>query len=313
MRTLLPLLGAWILIFVIFSVLRPGSFPTYDNLETIARQGTITCFVALGMTCVIIGGGIDLSVGSVVALVSVVVALMLNKTHNMWAAVAVGVASGALIGFLNGVLITRLKVLPFIVTLGSLLFVRGAAEGLGNNSSVLAPDSKLNDLLAKLNEHSRWQMLSVGTWLMLLASIAVSVMLTRSQFGRHMVAVGSNESAARLCGVNVARIKQSMYVLVGIFAAFGGIMQFSRLRLGDPTGANGLELDVIAAVVIGGASLSGGQGSIAGTLLGALIMTTINAGCNQIDLPNWVQKMVTGAIIVAAVALDRYRNSRSAS
>ena len=308
---LLPLFGAWLLIFAVFSFLRPHSFPTHDNLETLARQGTITCFAALGMTCVIIGGGIDLSVGSVVALISVVVAQLLTKTNNAAVAVIGAVVVGALIGLVNGALITKLKVLPFIVTLGALLFFRGAAEGLGNNAIVSAPDSVLRGLLAKLDNGSQWQIVPIGAWLLLISAVAVSVMLTRTRFGRHIVAVGSNENAARLCGVNVVRVKLLMYVLVGVFTAFAGIMQFSRLRVGDPTGANGLELDVIAAVVIGGASLSGGQGSIAGTLLGALIMTTINDGCTQVDLPNWVQKMVTGMIIIVAVALDRFRNARS--
>lgn len=307
------LVGAWLLIFAFFSFKRPDTFPNAENLESIARQGTVTCFAALGMTCVIVGGGIDLSVGSLVALVTIVIALVVNATGSVAIAVLAAIAVGAVAGLLNGALITKLKVLPFIVTLGSLLFIRGAAIGLGKETMVSAPKTALAGLLAKLDEGQRWHLVPVGVWLLIVASILVSTLLTRTVFGRHVVAIGSNENAARLCGVNIDRTKLLMYVIVGVFAALAGIMMFSRLSVGDPTVADGLELDVIAAVVIGGASLSGGQGSILGTLLGVLIMTTINDGCTQIGLPGWVQKMVTGAIIVFAVTLDRFRAARRAN
>jgi ribose/xylose/arabinose/galactoside ABC-type transport system permease subunit len=152
-----------------------------------------------------------------------------------------------------------------------------------------------------------WQLAPAGVWITLLLAGIMAMALAYTRFGRHVVAVGSNEQAARLCGVPVERVKAWVYVLSGVFAGLAGVLLFSRLTIGDPTVAQGMELDVIAAVVIGGASLSGGQGGIAGTLIGALIMSTIRAGGSQMGLPNWVQEIVTGTIIVLAVALDGLR------
>jgi len=147
-----------------------------------------------------------------------------------------------------------------------------------------------------------------GVWLMILLAILVAGMLKYTRLGRHIFAVGSNERTARLCGIHIKRVKMLVYSISAAFAGVAGVMQFSRLTVGDPTVAVGLELDVIAAVVIGGGSLSGGEGSILGSLIGALIMTVIRSGCSQMGLPNWVQEIITGVIIVLAVALDRMRH-----
>ena len=145
---------------------------------------------------------------------------------------------------------------------------------------------------------------------MVVAGLAVGGLLGYTRLGRHLFAVGSNEANARLCGVAVERVKLTVYALSGGFAGLAGVLQFSRLTVGDPTVAMGLELDVIASVVIGGGSLAGGEGSVLGSLIGALIMTVIRAGCSQMGLPNWVQEIVTGGIIVLAVAIDRARHHR---
>lgn len=313
-RTLVNLVGlaaAWLIIFGVFSYFLPQSFPTVRNLETIARQSAITSLAAIGMTYVIVSGGIDLSVGSIAAFVSVVIATALLRGMSPVSAMALGVASGAVWGFLNGLIITRLRVTPFIVTLGTLLIVRGAAKGLGKEQSVYPPPTWLNDLLASLGANDRWKLLAPGVWITLALAVLVALILRYTRFGRHVIAIGSNENAARLCGVAIERVKLSVYVVSGLFAGLAGLMLFSRLNIGDPTSAQQLELDAIAAVVIGGASLAGGEGSIAGSLLGALVMTTIRAGGSQMALPNWVQEIVTGAIIVLAVALDRLRVARS--
>ena len=146
-----------------------------------------------------------------------------------------------------------------------------------------------------------------GVWLTILLAVAVAALLQFTVFGRHVLAIGSNEPTARLCGVAVDRVKVAVYALASALAAVAGVLQFAYLTVGDPTTALGMELDVIAAVVIGGASLTGGRGSVAGTLIGALIMTAVANGCTKLELPNWVQEIVTGVIIVAAVAIDRLR------
>jgi ribose/xylose/arabinose/galactoside ABC-type transport system permease subunit len=302
---------AWALVFAFFTWQIGLSFGGRANVETLFRQTTIVGLASLGATFIIVSGGIDLSVGSVVAFVTVVIARVVQAGHSPWVALAAGVAAGALAGLLNGVLITRLKVGAFIVTLGTLGLFRGIATGLANEQKIDAPETWLNEILATLGKSERWRLLPYGVWFTLGLAFLMSWILRRTVFGRHVVAVGSNEHAARLCGVPIDRVKLLVYVIGGITVGLAGLMQFSRLTVGDPTVARGLELDVIAAVVIGGASLSGGQGSIAGTLLGALLLSTIRSGASQMGLPNWVQDIVTGAIIVLSVTLDRFRTRQS--
>ena len=297
-------------VYFLFAILGPDSFTSARNLETIARQTAIVGTAALGMTLVILAGGIDLSVGSTIALSTVVIAALLTTGLDPLVAAAGGVLAGALCGLLNGLLITRLRVVPFIVTLGTLLVVRGAAKGLADEQKIDAPLTWLIRLLAALKPGS-WQLVPPGVWTMLALALLTAGMLAYTRLGRHLTAVGSNENTARLCGVPVERVKCIVYTLSGASAGLAGLMQFSRLTVGDPTVAVGLELDVIAAVVIGGGSLSGGEGSILGSLVGALIMTVIRSGCSQMGLPNWVQEIVTGTIIVIAVALDRLRHRRT--
>ncbi|MBX7131959.1 MAG: ABC transporter permease [Fimbriimonadaceae bacterium] len=311
MFNLIGLVVAWLVLFGVFSFLVPNSFPTLRNLETLARQSTIVAFAALGMTYIIISGGIDLSVGSAVALVTVVTAWLLREGSGPWLALVGGVLAGTLCGSFNGLLISKLKVGPFIVTLGSLLLFRGLAKGLAGEQKIDAKLTWLNDLLTVLPKDQRWMIVPLGVWLMLAFAFLMASVLRGTTFGRYVIALGSNEQATRYAGISIEKVRIAVYVLGGLFAGLAGIMQFSRLTVGDPTVAVGLELDVIAAVVIGGASLSGGQGSIAGALLGALIMTTIRSGCSQMGLPNWVQEIVTGAIIVLAVALDRLRLAKT--
>ncbi len=309
-----PALGLAAVFLLFAALIGPERWATWGNLETILRQTTIVGTAALGATLVILSGGIDLSAGSVVALSTTVIAALLAWAGwNPLAAAAAGVLAGALCGLANGLLVTRLRVVPFIVTLGTLLAIRGAAKGLGREQKVDAPATWLNEILRQLPDERRWMLVPPGVWMMLLLALATGAMLRFTRLGRHLFAVGSNEPAARLCGVAVDRVKVAVYTLGAAFAGVAGLMQFSRFRgVGDPTSSVGLELDVIAAVVIGGGSLSGGEGSVAGTMVGALIMAVIRAGCFQLGISNWIQEIVTGAIIVAAVALDRLRHRRAA-
>jgi len=302
-----PLLGL-LFVYGLFAVLGPESFTSVRNLETIARQTAVVGTAALGMTMVIIAGGIDLSVGSIIALSTVVVALFLGLGFNPLLAGLAGILAGACCGLMNGLIITRLRVVPFIVTLGTLLGVRGIAKGLAHEQKVDAPITWLNNVLSALAPDQRWMIVPPGVWTMLALAVMVGILLRYTRFGRRVFAIGSSEQTARLSGIDVPRMKLTVYAGSAAFAGLAGLMQFSRLTVGDPTAAMGLELDTIAAVVIGGGSLSGGEGSVFGSLIGALIMTVIRSGCSQMGLPNWVQEIVTGGIIVIAVALDRLRH-----
>jgi len=301
-------LAALVALYIVFSVLAPDSFPTAGNARTMVRQTTVVGIAALGMTMVVILGGIDLSVGSIVAFTTVAVAWLLQAgVPPLWAALG-GVLAAAGCGLFNGALITGLRVMPFIVTLGAMGIIRGAAKGLAHEQKIDAPLSWLNDLISELPQGSRWQLLPPGVWLLIVLALVVGGVLRYTRFGRHIFAIGSNEQTARLCGVNVTRVKTLVYTLSAALAGIAGLMQFSRLTVGDPTVASGLELDVIAAVVIGGATLSGGEGSVLGSLVGAMLMTEIKTGGTHLGLSNWVQEIITGVIIIVAVALDRLRH-----
>ncbi|HVE42887.1 MAG TPA: ABC transporter permease [Planctomycetota bacterium] len=304
-----PLLGL-IGVFLFFTIAvgihtSRNSFATAGNVQTIALQSAIVGMATLGMTLIIISGGIDLSMGSTVALTSVVVAALLKFAG--WGAfpAALGaVVAGGLCGLVNGLLITGLRVVPFIVTLGSYLILRGAAKGIADERTINPDPSALDSLLDQSG------FLPSGVWMLALLAATVSAIRHYTRFGRHVVAIGSNEQAARLCGVPIGRTKILVYMLGGIFGGLAGLLQYSRLTIGDPTSAPGLELDVIAAVVIGGGSLAGGEGSVMGSLVGAFFMTTIRNGCSQMGWPTWVTEIVAGAIIVIAVALDRLRHRK---
>ena len=305
-----PLLGL-AFVFTIFALAQPHTFLSWGNLEVMLLQTTVVGAAALGMTLIIISGGIDLSVGSNIALCTVAVALLLQAGAPPLLAAAGGVVAGSAVGFLIGGLITRLRLTPFIVTLGMWGAVRGLAKGMAGEQMVLAPDTWLNTLLTTIGADRRWMLLPSGVWLTLALALLISGILRYTRFGRHVYAVGSNEQTARLCGIRVDRTKLFIYGIGGALAGIGGVLQFSYLTLGDPTTAIGLELDVIAAVVIGGGSLSGGEGSVPGSIIGALIMTVVANGCTKMGLDNWVQEIVTGGIIILAVALDQLRHRRN--
>ncbi len=310
-RSILERAGTFVglvLVAIIFGALVGPQFFAPTNLELMARQMAIVSIAAVGMTIVIVSGGIDLSVGSMIALSTVAIAQLLRMDVSPLLAAVGGIAVAAVCGLINGVLITQLRVVPFIVTLGTMLVIRGAAKGLGEERRIEAPATWLNDLLRVTRGET---LLPSGIWAVIALSILVAALLRYTRFGRHVFALGSNERMARLCGVAITRTKVVVYTLSAALVGFAGLLQFSKLSVGDPTVAVGLELDVIAAVIIGGGSLSGGRGTVAGTLIGAAIMTVIQIGCSQKGLANWVQQIVTGGIIVAAVARDRIRSQRA--
>jgi ribose transport system permease protein len=205
-------------------------------------------------------------------------------------------------------LITQLRVAPFVVTLGAMSVLRGVAKGIANEQKIDVDPGSLEHLLAP-RPHS-WMPVPPGVWIALGVAVVAAWVLSSTSFGRHVYAIGSSENAARLSGIQVARTKVIVYAVAGALSGLAGLMEFSTLTVGDPTDSIGLELEVIAAVVIGGASLSGGEGSVAGSLIGACLMTVIRTGATHVGLPNWVQEIVTGAIIVVAVSVDRLRHRK---
>ena len=312
LNILAPFLGL-ILVLVLFSAMPEvqSRFLRLANIKAVATQSVIVALGALGMTLVIISGGIDLSAASNIALSSVVVAAAINAGVPPVGAIALGILMGGLIGFVNGSLITRLRLVPFIITLGMMGIARGVAKWMANNQKIDAPLTWVNELMAKSPRPS-WLLLAPGVWLMIVFAVALAVVLRFTVFGRHVFAIGSNEATARLCGVRTDRAKIAIYALAGLFCGLSGVMEFSRLTVGDPTVAVGLELDIIAAVVIGGGSLSGGEGSILGSMIGVFIMSFLRNGCTMMGWPNYIQEIIIGVIIVAAVALDQVRHRRAA-
>jgi ribose transport system permease protein len=313
LRRLGPFLGL-ALVLLIFAVLTdsPARYLSPFNLRIVLSQTVIVAIGAIGMTMIIIGGGIDLSVGSSIALTSVVVALATGDGWSPTVALAAGILVGGLVGLINGLTITGLRVVPFIATLGMLGVARGAAKWLAGEQTVNAPATWINDLLVTFPTPA-WLLLAPGVWICVILAIVAAVVLRNTVFGRRVFALGSNEAAARACGIPTSRLKIAIYALAGLLFGLAGVMQMSRLRQGDPTVAIGVELDVIAAVVIGGGSLSGGEGSILGSMIGALIMAFLRNGCQQMGWPNYVQEIIIGAIIVVAVAVDRWRSERFAA
>lgn len=276
------------------------------RMTVLAKQTAIIGVGALGMTLVIIAGGIDLSAGSILALTSVVLAVTLREGMSPALAVMVVFLVGIAAGAANGMLITSLRLAPFIVTLGTMLLLRGLAEQISGQKKVQAPAPDWLSTLLDAPQADRGEWFSTGVWIVVILGVALAGVLRYTVFGRYVFALGSNEATARLCGLNVPLLKIAVYAVGGAFMALAGIFDFNDLnKQGSPTAGIGKELEMIAAVVIGGGSLNGGRGSVLGSLIGALTMTTLRSGCVYVGVSDPVQKMVIGGIIVAAVTVDQ--------
>ncbi|MBD7945897.1 MULTISPECIES: ribose ABC transporter permease [Psychrobacillus] len=295
-----PLLGL-ILLVVIITIMSPN-FLTVNNLMNVLRQVSINALIAFGMTFVILTGGIDLSVGSILALTGAVTAGLLAGGMDPILAMLIGLVLGAILGAINGIIISKGNVAPFIATLATMTIYRGLTlvytEG--------RPISGLGDSLS-------FQMIGKGYFLgipvpvvtMVVAFAVLYFILKKTTFGRRVYAVGGNEEASRLSGIKVGRIKIYVYALTGALAALASLILTSRLNSAQPTAGNMFELDAIAAVVLGGTSLTGGRGWIVGTLIGALIIGVLNNGLNLIGVSSFFQQVVKGAVILLAVLIDR--------
>jgi len=299
------------LVILVFTILTgsPEKYLSPFNIRIILSQTVIVAISAIGMTLIIISSGIDLAVGSTIALSGVVTALGISSGLDPAVAVGAGILAGAAVGCVNGLVITGLKVVPFIATLGMLGIARGSAKWISGQEPVNIAPTWVNELVVTF-PNPPWLLLAPGVWITVLLAVAIAVVLRNTIFGRRVFALGSNEAAARACGIATDKLRIWVYSIAGLFFGLSGVMQMSRLRQGDPTVAVGTELDVIAAVVIGGGSLSGGQGTILGSMIGALIMAFLRNGCQQMGWANYVQEIIIGAIIVIAVAIDQLRARR---
>ena len=306
---------ALIVIIIVFSALSPNYF-TVNNLLQMSAHVAIFAVLGLGMLMVILNGGIDLSVGSTVGLSGIVAgalmqgveipALGLKLFPSVWVVVLLALATGAFVGFINGVLISRFKVAPFVATLGMLYVVRGVALLItgGLTYPALQGQEALGNTGFNMLGFNRILGVPTGVVIMVVLALLASVLLNRTVFGRWIYASGGNERAAELSGIPVNRVKIRVYVLSGIAAAIAGVIIASELTSANPTAGETFELTAIAAVVIGGASLMGGRGTVRGTLLGAFVIGFLSDGLVIIGVSEYWQMIFKGAVIVLAVLLN---------
>ncbi|MGE1101605.1 ABC transporter permease [Peribacillus simplex] len=298
-----PLL-ALVLLFIVITVLNP-SFMEPNNILNLLRQTSINALIAFGMTFIILTGGIDLSVGSILALSSALMAGMMVSGLDPILAILVGILLGAIMGVINGILVSKGKMAPFIVTLATMTIFRGL--------TLVYTDGKP---ITGIADSVMFQMLGRGYFLgvpvpavvMVIAFLILWFLLHKTSFGRKTYAIGGNERASRISGIKVDRVKVAIYGLAGTMAAIAGAILTSRLNSAQPTAGQSYEMDAIAAVVLGGTSLSGGKGRLFGTLVGVLIIGTLNNGMNLLGVSSFYQQVVKGAVILIAVLLDRKKS-----
>jgi ribose transport system permease protein len=310
LNTFLPLLAAIAALLVIFAVWVPhGRFLTSDNLMDLAQQISVNAILAFGLTLVILIGGIDLSVGAVVALAGVVCVSVLGSTGPM-GGLLLGLGAALLVGVANGLCAARTRMPPFIITLATMRVARGMALGF-NESRPLPVGGDQSFFLALGNAR-------IGGWLplpvvvMIVVFLATAVLLHRTRFGQHLYAIGGNRQAARFTGINIVRHEVAVYALCGLLAGLAGMIHASQLYSAEPDSGQGFELDAIAAVVVGGTSFSGGIGALPGTLIGAIIIGILDKGLNQAGVHFSLQYIVKGLVILGAVYLDVRRRKEAA-
>lgn len=297
-----PLLALVILVILV-TILSP-SFITASNLLNLLRQVSINAVIAFGMTFVILTGGIDLSVGSILALTGAVTASMIASGISAWLAIPAGMALGAVFGCFNGALVAYGKAAAFIATLATMTIFRGATYVFTNGNPITG---------AKMNDSFLFQFMGRGYLLripfpiiiMLVAYVILYVLLHKTAFGRKTYALGGNETAAYIAGVKTKTVTLLIFTINGLMASIAGIILTSRLSSAQPDAGTGYEMDAIAAVVLGGTSLAGGKGRMFGTLIGALIIGTLNNGMNLLGISSFYQQIVKGIVILIAVLLDR--------
>lgn len=299
----LNVLAALVLVAALISLSTPY-FLTTDNLMGVFRSFSLVAIMSIGMVMVIITGGIDLSVGSVLGLSSLITAMLFQAGMPTVVCVAGGLATGVVFGLVNGLLVTGIGLPPFIATLGTLSIGRGLMYII-THGVPLTPDTP--DSFATIGQ-GYLGLVPVPVVIMLGLAVVFSVLMRSTRFGRHVYAVGGNEQAARLSGVKTTRVKLLVYTLSGVIASVAGVISFSRFLSAEPASGFGIELDVIAAAAIGGASLAGGIGSVEGAVIGAALAGIISNGVVLMNIDTYAQQAITGAVILIAVSLDVFRN-----
>ena len=290
---------------IVIAALEPR-FLSAGNLASVARQTAVITIISMGMTVVMVSGGIDLSVGSVLALAGVAGAIAMVAGAPVSVGIAVSVAIGAGCGVLNGVAVAMLRIPPFIVTLGAMGIYRGIALLVTDGKAVVGLPSGFGYLA----EGNLFGIVPLPLLIVLLIALATHFLLISTQPGRYCYAIGSNIEAARYAGIRVSRYQVLFYTMLGALSGLAGSIESARLVTGPPTAGEGYELRVIAAVVIGGGSLSGGQGTVIGTIIGALIMGVLANGANLLGISSFAQQVVIGAVIVVAVTFDEFQRRR---
>lgn len=298
-----PLIGL-IIFAVIVSVLNPR-FLTHANILNVLRQTSINSIIAIGMTLVILTGGIDLSVGSILAFCGAVMASLLNAGHNPILAFIVTLALGLVFGFFNGFLVSKMKLQAFIVTLVTMTFLRGATLVFTEGKPITVDDGGL--LFENIGGGYLFD-IPIPIYIMIALFVAGHYLLMHTKFGRYTYAIGGNEEATKLSGINVDKVKMWVYGLCGMLSALAGVILTSRLYSAQPTAGSGYELDAIAAVVLGGTSLAGGVGRVTGTALGALIIGVLGNALNLLNVSSYYQMMIKAIVILIAVLIDRKSN-----
>jgi ribose transport system permease protein len=306
-QRLLPF-ATLVALFIGLAIASPH-FLTGPNLSTVIRQTTVINIMALGMTLIIISGGIDLSVGSILAFGGFMGTLSMQKGYSVPVAIAIGIAAGTMCGLLNGTLITRLKVNPFIVTLGTMGIFRGVTLLISNG----LPVHEIPLKFAFLGSGSGIFGIPIVLWILVACAVAMHIVLEHTRLGRYAFSIGSNPEAAFYAGIPVAFNITSVYAIAGGLTGLSGMIEASRLMSGQPTAGNGYELQAIAAVVIGGGSLRGGEGTVLGTLVGAFIMGLLSDGSDLLGINPYWQQVIIGAVIILAVWLDEVRKRRGVS
>ncbi len=296
-----------IVLFVGLSIASPH-FLTNTNLSSVVRQTAVINIMALGMTLIIVSGGIDLSVGAILALSGLIGTMAMEAGQPIPVAIAIGLLVGGACGLVNGTLTTRLKINPFIVTLGTLGIVRGLTLIISNG----LPVHNIPKAYSFLGEGNLLGVPFV-LWILLLCALAVHVIMEHTKLGRYAFAIGSNPDAAYYAGIPVSFHTTAVYAIGGLLTGLSGMIEASRLMTGQPTAGQGYELQAIAAVVIGGGSLRGGEGSVVGTLVGAFIMGLLSNGSDLLGISPYLQQAIIGAVIILAVSFDELRKRRIAT